>query len=99
MDKVHQQRDVADKMERLEHQSRINDAINDSVKREEQKVIEAANKRMAEVHSRKAEEANSASKAVEAAKSARIAAESAARKAENDAINRITSTSAGNVVA
>jgi len=48
-------------MERLEHQSTINDAINDSVKKEEQRVIEAANRRMAEVHARKAEEANSAS--------------------------------------
>ena len=74
MDKVHQQREVADKMERLEHQAVINDSINDSVKKEEQRVIEAANRRMAEVHARKAEEANSASKAIDQAKKDRYQA-------------------------
>lgn len=58
MDKVKQQKEVADKMEKLEHQAAINDSINESVKKEEQRVIEAANRRMAEVHAKKAEEAN-----------------------------------------
>jgi len=66
MDKVHQQREVADKMEKLEHQAAINDSINESVKKEEQRVIEAANRRMAEVHAKKAEEANQAFQAIEA---------------------------------
>ena len=57
-DKVKQQRDVADKMEKLERQAAINEQINESVKQEEQRVIEAANRRMAEVHAKKAEEAN-----------------------------------------
>ena len=35
MEKVREQRSVADKLERLEKQAKINDAINDSVKREE----------------------------------------------------------------
>ena len=60
-EKVKEERDVADKMEKLEKQARINEAINESVKQEEQKVIEAANKRMAEVHARKNTEANKAS--------------------------------------
>lgn len=79
MDKVKQQRDVADKMEKLEHQSAINDSINESVKREEQRVIEAANRRMAEVHAKKAEEANQAFQAIEAANKERKATEAAAR--------------------
>ena len=68
MDHVTEQREVASKMEKLEHQAQINESINESVKAEEQKVIEAANKRMAEVHSRKAQEAKSAADAIEAAK-------------------------------
>ena len=55
-------------MEKLEKQARINESINESVKKEEQKVIEAANKRMAEVHARKNLEANNAAQAIEAAK-------------------------------
>ena len=35
MDKVKAQRDVAEKMEKLEHQAAINDSINESVKKEE----------------------------------------------------------------
>ena len=89
MEKVREQRKVADKLERLEKQANINDAINDSVKREEQKVIEAANKRMAEVHARKASEANAASKAIEDAGAARAKAEEAAAKAEKDAIDKV----------
>ena len=57
-DKVKSQREVAEKMEKLEHQAQINESINESVKKEEQRVIEAANRRMAEVHAKKAEEAN-----------------------------------------
>jgi hypothetical protein len=64
-EKVKEERDVADKMERLEKQARINEAINESVKQEEQRVIEAANKRMAEVHARKNTEANKAAKAID----------------------------------
>ena len=40
----------------LENQAAINESINESVKKEEQRVIEAANRRMAEVHAKKAEE-------------------------------------------
>lgn len=65
MEKVREQRNVADKLEKLEKQADINDAINDSVKAEEQRVIEAANKRMAEVHAKKATMANEAAAAVE----------------------------------
>ena len=43
-------------MEKLERQAAINDQINESVKQEEQRVIDAANRRMAEVHAKKAEE-------------------------------------------
>ena len=58
---------MADKMEKLESQSQINEAINENVKKEEQKVIEAANKRIAEIHAKKATEANKAVKAIEKA--------------------------------
>lgn len=68
MDKVKAQKEVAEKMEKLEHQAAINDSINESVKKEEQRVIEAANRRMAEVHAKKAEEANQAFQAIESAK-------------------------------
>lgn len=99
VDKVTQQRDVANKMEMLERQAAINDQINESVKREEQRVIDAANRRMAEVHAKKAEEANAAFKAIEAAANERKATEEAARKKELDAVKKIRSTHASNVVA
>jgi len=99
MDKVHQQREVADKMEKLEHQAAINDSINESVKKEEQRVIEAANRRMAEVHAKKAEEANQAFQAIEAANNERKASEEAARKKELDAILKAKATHSANVVA
>ena len=76
-------------MERLEHQAIINDSINDSVKKEEQRVIEAANRRMAEVHARKAEEANSASQAIDSAKKDKYAAIDSAEAREKLAIRKI----------
>ena len=84
--KVKEQRDVANKMEKIEKQAQINESINESVKREEQAVIEAANKRMAEVHAKKAEEANKASQAIEKAQATSKAAVEAARAAESKAI-------------
>jgi len=98
VDKVTQQRDVADKMEKLERQAAINDSINDSVKQEEQRVIDAANRRMAEVHAKKAEEANAAFKAIESASTDRKATEAAARKKELDAVTRIRATHSANVI-
>ena len=86
-------------MEKLEHQAAINDSINESVKKEEQRVIEAANRRMAEVHAKKSEEANQAFQAIEAAKSERVHAEEAARAKEASAIASIRSSHASNVVA
>lgn len=85
-------------MEKLEHQAAINESINESVKKEEQRVIEAANRRMAEVHAKKAEEANQAFQAIESAKNARAAAVADAMKKENDTINKIKATHASNVV-
>lgn len=86
-------------MEKLERQAAINEQINESVKIEEQRVIEAANRRMAEVHAKKAEEANAAFKAIEAASKERKAAEDAARKKEADTIKKIHQKHASNVVA
>lgn len=51
---VQEQRDVAKKLESTEYQAKINESVNSSVKKEEKAVIDAANKRMAEVHARKA---------------------------------------------
>lgn len=98
MDKVKQQREVAEKMEKLENQAAVNESINESVKKEEQRVIEAANRRMAEVHAKKAEEANQAFQAIEAAKNERASAVAAALKKEADSISKTRSTHAANVV-
>ena len=54
---------------------------------------------MAEVHSKKAEEANQAFQAIEAAKNERAAAVASAFKKESDAIDRLKATHASNVVA
>jgi len=67
-DTVDEQRAVAAKLEQIEAQARINEAINNSVKKEEQKVIDDANKRMAEVHAKKAKEAAAAAQAIEDAR-------------------------------
>ena len=99
MEKVREQRSVADKLEALEKQASINDSINESVKREEQRVIEAANKRMAEVHARKATMANEASAAIEAAGIARAKAEKAAEKEEKRAIRAAEKAAAESTVA
>ena len=99
MEKVREQRTVADKLEKLEKQASINDAINESVKAEEQRVIEAANKRMAEVHARKATMANEAAAAVDAAHEARAKAEKAAAKEEAKAIATAEASAAESTVA
>jgi hypothetical protein len=99
MEKVREQRSVADKLEALEKQASINDSINESVKREEQRVVEAANKRMAEVHARKATMANEASAAIEAAGLARSKAEKAAEKEEKKAIKAAEKAAAQATVA
>jgi len=86
MSKVDEQREVASNLEKLEKQASINDAINESVKKEEQRVIEAANKRMAEVHAKKATMANEASAAIDAAALSRKKAENVAAREERKAI-------------
>jgi len=65
--KVKEQREVAGKMEKMEKQASINESINKSIKAEENKVTEAASKRMAEVNSKKATQADEAAKAVQGA--------------------------------
>ena len=67
---VEEQRNVAGKLEAIEAKTKINEAINKSVREEEQKVIDAANKRMAEVHAKKAQEAAKAAKAIDDARAA-----------------------------
>ena len=54
---------------------------------------------MAEVHSKKATQANLASQAIEKAKAERGKAEAAAAKAEQEAINKALKTHSDNVVA
>ena len=54
MDKVNEQLSIAKKMQNLENQAKVNEAINKSTAEQEKKVIEASNKRMAEVHAKKA---------------------------------------------
>ena len=64
MDKVSEQMKIASKMEGLENQARVNEAINKSTSDEESKVIEAANKRMSEIHKEKEHNANKSSKKI-----------------------------------
>ena len=99
MEKVREQRSVANDLERLEKQASINDAINESVKQEEQRVIEAANKRMAEVHARKATMASEAAAAIDAAAAARAKAEKEAEKTERQAIKAAEKAAAESTVA
>ena len=99
MEKVREQRSVANDLERLEKQASINDAINESVKQEEQRVIEAANKRMAEVHARKATMASEAAAAIDAAAAARAKAEREAEKTERQAIKAAEKAAAESTVA
>ena len=54
---------------------------------------------MAEVHAKKAEEANAAFKAIEAASKERKSAEEAARKKEAETIRKIHQKHSANVVA
>jgi len=70
MEKVNEQRAVAKKMEGLENRARVNEAINKATANEEAKVIEAANKRMAEVHLKKEQSASAAATEVAKAKAA-----------------------------
>lgn len=99
MAKVDEQREVASNLEKLEKQASINDAINESVKKEEQRVIEAANKRMAEVHAKKATMANEASAAIDAAALSRKKAENVAAREERKAIRNAEKAAAEKTVA
>ena len=97
-DTVDEQRTVADKLEKIEAQARINEAINESVKKEEQRVIDDANKRMAEVHAKKAKEAAAAAEKIEALRKESKTKQDAAKKEEADAIAKVISTHSSNVV-
>ena len=86
-------------MEKLESQGQINEAINENVKKEEQKVVEAANKRIAEIHSRKASEATKAVKAIEKAQEKSEKKKEAALAKETEAVSDVVSKHADKVVA
>jgi hypothetical protein len=62
MDKVAEEIQMGRKMEKLENQAKVNEAINKSTKIEESRVIEAANKRMSDINKIKEENANKSSK-------------------------------------
>ena len=85
-------------MEKIEQQSAINDSINDSVKKEEQRVIEEANRRMAEVHSRKAQEANKANAEIMKAKDEYSKKQSELEKERDDSITKSISTHSAAVI-
>ena len=68
MDKVAEEIQMGRKMEKLENQAKVNEAINKSTKIEESRVIEAANKRMSDINKIKEENANKSSKQVNAIK-------------------------------
>ena len=86
-------------MEKLESQSQINEAINENVKKEEQKVIEAANKRIAEIHARKATEATKAVKAIEKAQEKSDKKKAAALEKEGEAVKKVVKKHADKVIA
>ena len=60
MSKIEEVKQVGKKISHLENVDRVNEAINKNIKQEEQEVMEAAYKRMAEVHANKETEATSA---------------------------------------
>ena len=97
--KVKEQRDVANKMERIENQASINESINNSVKEEEVKIIDAANKRMAEVNSKKASQANEAAQDIQKAQEESKKAQKEAREKENKAIKEAIKKHSDTVVA
>ena len=65
MSKVEEMNNVGKKITHLENVDKVNEAINKKVKQEEQEVIEAANKRMAEVHAKKESQATAAADKVD----------------------------------
>lgn len=96
---IREQRNLANDLERSEAKNKIFDAINSSVKDEERKVIDAANKRMAEVHARKEQEATKAAKAIDEAHAATAKKLEQIRAEEKAAIDKVVSKTASNVVA
>jgi hypothetical protein len=96
---IKEQRDLADNLQKNEANAKIFEAINSSVKDEERKVIDAANKRMAEVHARKEQEATKAAKAIQDAQSATTKKIEQARAEEKVAIDKVVADRAKNVVA
>ena len=97
-DKVQEERRVADKQEKVESQEVINESINESVKQEEQRVIEDANRRMAEVHNRKAEYARAAAEAIDKASAERAKKVEEAQAEEAATIKKVVSDHSSNVV-
>ena len=69
------------------------------MKKEEQKVIEAANKRIAEIHSRKATEATKALKAIESAQDKSEKKKAAALAKESEAVAKTVKKHADKVIA
>ena len=64
---IKEERDVADNLERLEKQAAIDESINKRVRQEEYDVTEAANKRMTELNSKKATQADEAAREIQSA--------------------------------
>lgn len=96
---IQEQRNLAHELSKTEAKSKIFEAINSSVKTEEAKVIESANKRMMEVHARKEAEAAKAAKAIEDAQNATAKKMEQAREEERAAIDKVVATHARNVIA
>lgn len=96
---IQEQRELAHELSRAEAKAKISDAIAASVADEEKKVIDAANKRMAEVHARREAEATKAAKAIEEAREIAKRKMDQAREEERAAIEKVVATHARNVVA
>ena len=82
MYKVNEQLSIAKKMKNLENIAKVNESINKAAKDEEKKVIDAANKRMSEVHLQKETRASAAAKTVAEHKKATAKAFKEADKGE-----------------
>ena len=98
MDKVSEERKIAKRMEGLENQARVNEAINKSTSDEESNVIEAANKRMSEIHKEKEHNANKGSMKIDDIKANTKKALMAANADEQGAISKAVGKASKNVV-
>ena len=99
MAKVEEVSQVGKKITHEENVARVNEAINKKVKLEEQEVIEAANKRMAEVHAKKETQATAAADSIDDIHKKRADKFKKIEKEERSTIDSVVNNHSDKVVA